>query len=58
MPKENVTYQSLVKRCCEELEIDQDRVAKVKKGSVRLRNDADVRRFDSLVHLDLHVRDN
>lgn len=58
MPKENMTYQSLVKRCCEELEINQDRVAKVKKGSVRLRNDADVRRFNSLVCLDLHVKDN
>lgn len=57
MPFENATYNSLLKKCCEELEIRKETVVKIKKGLVRIRNDADVRRFRNVEYLDIFVKD-
>lgn len=58
MLKETATYQSLLNKCCEELEIQPYQVVKIKKGLVRIRNDADVKRFPSVVYLNLFVKEN
>lgn len=58
MCKRTATFDSVVKKCCEELEIVPDQLVKIKKGDVRLRNDADVRRFSNLVYLDVFVKES
>lgn len=56
MCRETITYQSLLKRCCEELEINENIVYKIKKGIVKIRNDDDVKRFSDIECLELFIK--
>lgn len=58
MSTEDITYKSVLKKCCEELEIREDQVVKIKRDLVRIRNDADVRRFGDSVYLDVFIKDD
>lgn len=57
MSTENITYKSLLRKCCEELGINENQIVKIKKRDVRIRNDADARRLRTLEYLDILVKD-
>lgn len=56
MEKKAMSYKSLIKKCCEELEIDPEQFAKIKCGLVRLRNDCDVQRLTNYSFLNLYIK--
>lgn len=52
-----LTYQTLVEKCCEELEVDAKDVVKVRKlPNTVLRKDKDVQRLEDFQELELVVQ--
>lgn len=59
IPKWKLTYDVLLKTCCEELQISESQVERIRKlPNTRLRKDNDVRRLTDFQELEIALRNN
>ena len=54
LPKSTLTYQALLQVCCQELDVDESRIIKLRKlPNTKIRRDKDVERLENLQEIEV-----